>query len=744
MSLVLDVKRVFSGGTKQIELSKSARSYDRSEAKHSKARHILGLDTARIEPARNGSTSSTSTRKLRSVTFSDATTARVSTADTLNKVKEQPSLPSLSHKGSSALLQEDNQSASPETLLESDLKSRASNNSLRSFYDKNQIPLSVSQQTSDSSSRDFALRRGAPSILTKSSQEVEHSKQLRLVSKLEKGSKRETGQATFVKVEPPMDLAQLSVVSLAANVNPERPGSIASQASLSRISITKGNRSANDKVVVPLKHTLETEHPYPMVKPATDPGRAKINVRRPKAGTKNWFDDVETESDEEDKTDTETRFVGDFASQVEAAFDSGRIDMLLPRSSSRMRKGFQAQRPEHKAEQAQPTSKESRPEALQSRIEKHPKGRKRKISRFEKVNLQEESVLFLSSSDEEGEDGEEEPTPATSYAELARREIRASLMDGHWDDSKIELGQALVVDNKNSEKLLPQLRKAASVTPPIPERNSSRMLTHLQNQSSDSLAGHDDLLTSFPRTPTDSLSRHTSFRESVLSESDSLMSTKLMTVTRQEENLIAAMRLKKISMKRTQAAAHRQDALKILELEGSQGGARRSRAVQRAPPLNPKSPLRLSHAPNTIEDQVRRHDSVTTFQTTDSALGQSTRSSIATYMTGTSEDLQLPYSSVDGLPLGACTAPRTSASRMVRPRNDRDTFLSEITSSSIAPQSSPTASEFSANVRGSHVVMLDPVARQVLREDIPSQLFMERPYLGWQGWEARANMQTAQ
>jgi len=461
-----------------------------------------------------------------------------------------------------------------------------------------------------------------------------------------------------------------------------------------------------------------------MVKNVTDPATAKINVRRPKAGTRNWFDDVESESDEEDNTEIQPRFNGDFASQVEAAFDGGQIDMSLPQTPVWDGKELPAKVFAQQIEQPHVTQRDRSPEVPVPNVDTTPKARKRKGNPFKKADLEEQSVLYLSSSDEE----EEQPTSATSYAELARREIRASLMDGF----EVDASQALTMGATSSDKSLQKASPAAQVTPSTTEHVTGGTMTYLDNPSSDTLARHEDLLTSFPQTPTDSLSRHTSIRESVLSESDSLTSTKLMPVTRQEQNLIAAMRLKKIAMKRAQTQAHRQNALKTLERESSYMTApERQIANGGPPPFNPRSPLRPSYfsatGPTFSKNQLQSHDSVTTFQS-DSLPGQSTRSSMATYMTGASEDSQPSYLPLEGLPLGVSITSQTLSQRPTGSRNN--TFLSDKTGSSISSQPTSVAGKL-------------PIERQVPRSDIPSQFFMEKPYLGWQGLDSRGSLQVA-
>ena len=202
--------------------------------------------------------------------------------------------------------------------------------------------------------------------------------------------------------------------------------------------------------------------------------------------------------------------------------------------------------------------------------------------------------------------------------------------------------------------------------------------------------------------------------------------TRLMTVTRQEETLIAAMRMKKTSMTSSDARAHRKGTLRLLEL-GPDG------SVQ--PPQRTSSrPKNILHGSNKLQmpgeirqrssrsREVLRPESGTTFQT-ESLRERSSRGSFATDF---SDELELPYTAMPGM------IP-ASLRKQSRPKA-RETFLSEMTV--IEVPDTPTTNH---SRHESHVVQLDPLDRQLLREQIPSQLFMERPFLGW---EARANLET--
>lgn len=731
MTLALDMKRALSRSSNQ-KATNEPRHYAYGDTNDFKARHILGLDIAHLRPARKNSVSSTSTNKLRSVTFSDATTAAVTAADLSHSEKETTS--TLSRKSSSPHLKR-NKKIEPQTDT---IKPKASSSSLRSFYDKSRAPLSVSQQTSESSSRDFALRKGAPAIISHSTQETEHSRQLRLIAMSQTGSSQEID-----KLEPSItnlpDSSSKSITPSLIETTSEIAESLLTQPSASRISIYRNATSEDAEFSSHLKRLSKPQQPFPITKPVVDPARAKINVRRPKAGTKNWFDSLDTDSSEDENVSQEPRLTEKFALEVTAASPKARIDKIPLRNSSYRPGAPRLEVPGRTVTEQHGT--QQRPDhagRVVHNSSRHDNIRKRKISAFDNVDLMNQSVLHLDSSDDE----DEHEVPLDSSATSTRDSFRSSLASGPWDNARIDTGRVRPVSTEEPETIPHKSpNKSLAKLPPL-RTAGKRMITYLEDCSTETVTQQDDLLTSFPQTPTDTHSRGTSLRESILSEDDEgSTSTKLMTVTRQEETLIAAMRLKKSAMQRAQAMAHKQ-ALNTLEREStasSPRSVRRGRTGSLNGKANSNSPTTQRHVQSSTAlsppHHSQRTDSVTTFQT-ESVLQPSVRSSVATYLSEGSEDLQLPYSIPNGLPISSSRLPRPSSIRSEEPPRNRDTFLSEMSTSTY----NASISEWSPSVRDSHVVELDPLDRQMLREEIPSQLFMERPFIGW---EAQANMQQA-
>lgn len=731
MTFGLDVRRAFRSSKYPSSKEDDLAKVRAGEALDDKARHILGLDITYV-PTRNHSGSSTSTTRPR-ITFSDATTAAVSVGS-LTEYSVDDTRSEVSGKTPSVLLKRNRKGQ------EERLQVATSNTSLRSYYDKSRTPLNVSQQTSNSSSRDFALRRGTPSIITTATQEMEHYKQLRFFSRSTRRLQPQDNDRQVFSPGTPTISSSRSIMSIDSD---------AGQSTTSRTSVTRSLSKRVAQSPLPNKYRTDVHNPCLMANQTLDPARAKVNIKRPKAGTKNWFDNLDSDSSDGESISHESRLGGEFAVEVAAALGDGRIDKFPPRSSSRPihRSTALQSHPMHVTQE----SRMQRIVELTEELVQDGMSKKRKASPFANVDLHAQSVLNLSSSDDE----EDEDASSSTYQEEARREIRASLMSGSWDESNVEYGRALAVAPQEPEKVLQKTRSRQTSKPPIPPRAASRIpMTYFEDRSTETLTPNKDIMAAFPRTPSE-LSFKTpsappsgapSIQEPTFLDNESVISTKLMTVTRQEETLIAAMRLKKIAMRKAQARAHREGALKVLDTNNAGSPLKEvpSENTHRLSQADSIAALRMSYLPSArlqkaAKDQPRS-DSVTTFQT-DSIRQPSVRSSVATYLSEGSVDPQLPYSTKDGLLTGSPIHDPEHTARPGIEKDRRETFLSGMTSESNLT-STATPAEWSprSSVRDSHVVVLDTLDRQLLREEIPSQLFMEPPFLGW---EARANMQTA-
>ncbi|QIW99462.1 hypothetical protein AMS68_004980 [Peltaster fructicola] len=199
-------------------------------------------------------------------------------------------------------------------------KQQASVATLRSRYEAAQQPLNVSQQTSASSIRDMALRKGRPSVLRK--EDKPGARPLKSALKRYPSEQREAvARPQFLyppeheQAQPPAK--QPSRFARFGNLFSRRSSSSKSIPS-PQVSRTPSTTSAvSTGYAVPTGPRLRELNPHSLRSPiyqtlcarqsslkATST-RAKINIRRPTKGITNWFDGLEISSDEDDLTPVE-------------------------------------------------------------------------------------------------------------------------------------------------------------------------------------------------------------------------------------------------------------------------------------------------------------------------------------------------------------------------------------------------------------------------------------------------------
>lgn len=432
------------------------------------------------------------------------------------------------------------------------LRGQESSSTLRSFYDPQKLPLIVSQQTSDSSSRDFALRKDYPIIVTPESQRKHF---------FERSKSRPKSNETRRRKER----ADLSAIF-------PKPGS--------------GNRS----------ETRRTENPP----------YYKMHIKRPKAGTKHWFDSYDDEiSDEEDTTTAnfEPEMQPEFAEGLGDAFinlssdnsptyEQPRRQITPPRSMPRTSEMSKSSRIVGKAAQLQTRRTLLQPIHGQ-RAPSIPTPRATPkfalINPMHTANLKEQSVLFLSSDDED-DDAPALPTAVASRPGTRMTGgLRESLAGSVLDDTDMEIGEAKTVRPQTAIVMhkVPQVDvpkpysnpgRSARMRVVVPDRRSSRMGAFFAEQSppmhedeksrsivSSSSHGITGILSGASHTnPAQSSKTPPPIEKSdaistvgTWDEADSAaptlqrrISTRLMPVTRQEQALLAAMRSKKATMRR--------------------------------------------------------------------------------------------------------------------------------------------------------------------------------------------------
>ena len=713
---------------KSTAVTTPKRHTDRHEAK---AERILGLREGEIETARNHSSSSATTTKLQG-NLSDATTEF---GTSLPRDERIPQLPELHLKASSVILRDEifGEPTSAISVRSGRLKTYDSSSTLYSHYDPSRAPLSISQQTSDSSRRDFALRKGTPSVVRqpqpRDTQRPAKAKSLKL---------RSEEPRKLSKERPKTGTSHISVASTRPSVRRDSPPEPLPS---NHVRFAHQPKSAQQhRPALPMNNTL--------LEPL-DPQNIKINIRRPKVGARHWFDGHEGDSSDEEND--EPAFEETFVSGVESAFQEGRIKppsdtstitntIMSPSQSSTstpkshafplMKQEPPLPSPRIATLNAKASTSSLRPPQLQSPASK------RRADPLAKLDLTKSSVLNLSSSDDEDEPLTPTRLQTPSFGPAIRDSVAMT-----FSESQVELGTAETVSAVPGEqstvktlRVLNQQDKGGRIHMSVPKRTSSRMLSFSQQHA------ESDLLHFFPATPLESIPSHrTSIRSSATaSEAGSLESRRFMSVTKQEESLLAAMRLKKATMRYHTTRDNRMATLKNLERTQSSISSRTDSAecfvsateliVDTRIPQKRTSTTHRHRRSLSNDDAMYPRASGTTFQT--STTRNPSRLSVLTFHTETSEDNMTRLSmSSEGSQEYSESPSHLSSSKTDR-RESRDTFISSSSPGISNHVRRPTAQ--------SHVVALDELDMiPSKREDISSQDFIDWPY---NGWEARAKL----
>jgi hypothetical protein len=324
------------------------------------------------------------------------------------------------------------------------LHPQTSNSTMRSHYDAKSSPMAISQQTSDSAVRDMALRRGQPQVVTDYSNGYEASP----VSPVIHNEARRKEQR---KSKPArLDLSKLF---------PKPRGGEGSSHSHALLSPTKmvnspAAMSFSSDYHFPRPMTREpTPNPTAQVKPKklqrkvsapptpTSPMRkvdrdeydnAKVHIRRPPKGVQHWFDALDEESDEMDKT------VPIHAPKAVRPYDHPEVPsrktslgQLHPGTAKQQTSRSQHLEPSRRRDTF---SHEDLVDVarLTSPSQYSLQSTKTKESALSKSNLQDSSVLSFSSSEDEYDE---------EQGNSRRVPVRKSL-DNYSDAGEIEIGQA--------------------------------------------------------------------------------------------------------------------------------------------------------------------------------------------------------------------------------------------------------------------------------------------------------------
>jgi hypothetical protein len=639
----------------------------------------------------------------------------------------QSLFPELHSKPSSILLREENfGKPHPGTSSQSKtLRGQESSSTLGSFYDPQKLPLIVSQQTSDSSSRDFALRKDCPVVVPPETQRRHYfeSSKSRAKSIQRKQRKERTDLSTLLPSPGP------------------------------------GNRPGFQRTQNP---------PY-----------YKMHVKRPKAGTKHWFDSYDDEDDEDEVSDEDDATTVGFEPAMRPEFAEGLGDAFTTLStdnSPTYRQPSPQMTPPRSMSRTPDTSKSSRIlgldapfQAQRTRIQSVHNQRAPSIptprttpksppvNQMHTANLKEQSVLFLSSDDED-----EAPTlpavvtsrPGTGMTGGLRKSLAVSTLD----DNDIEIGEAKTVRPQPAVLLqrAPQVNLPKPYLDPgklgrmkvvIPDRRSSRMGAFFAEPSpptneknlnfSRTASGHLNGITGvlsgvsqakmlhFSTTTPPRMEEPEAFPKVIdWAEVDNVKpslprraSTRLMPVTRQEQALLAAMRSKKATMRRR--SVHQEDS------EPWQDETERDSIYEHRPrtSADTNAPAFVELGSNNYADWISRRRSSMMATQYDTA-----RASVTTFATASqrASTRLSQYPSED--------SPETPASKST---STRDSVQLQRTSTGFGTRFSISSSDYHTHSRSrtdsSHIVVLDDLneSPKELEKRVSSPRFPLWAYSGW-------------
>lgn len=495
-----------------------------------------------------------------------------------------PGRPVLSNRASSNLLPrvylDGGRNGSQPSSIGRSLAPQASTSSLSSYYDAQKSPLSVSQQTSASAVRDMALRKGKPQIGTHH-EEVptlrpstrQTAEDFRNSGRKEKPVKLDLSKL-FPKPRHGADTANL----LSPNKMVSSPSAMSSNSEFPRpmtreptpIQLAKSRKLTKSKRQEELlaQPAPRSRSPKRLFQP--DPyDSAKINVRRPPRGVQHWFDALDDDTDE----DTVER---DPIVFKEPLYNSREQEVALQKSPSNQVPQY-TRTPPREQVQKQSEPRYPKPElstqAGSSQMHKlySPKSQASfgssnvtKESTFTQTNLQNSSVLSISSSSED----EEDDTLVTN-----KDSMRDSL-GSSFDQGEVVIGKAQAFDirpppldrriSNSKMSMLTTSTTAATIdimytpegcTPqmfPKPPATGSRRSSHVRQPSTILEDPGVRPKTAGPRTRSPSTSVR-SGRTSVSEPRTRNEGHKLMEVTEEEQALLEMMRKKRAAMARYNA-----------------------------------------------------------------------------------------------------------------------------------------------------------------------------------------------
>lgn len=564
----------------------------------SKAERLLGTAGLPIRPSSRNQNSMPQSPGFMSITVSEASYGSRYTDDALSMAGEDflgPKRPGMSKRPSSNILgsvyDDESRRGSHSSSISHRLQPQTSNSTMRSYYDPQKSPLSISQQTSDSAVRDGALRKGKAKItpypdehhtlrpssrqtMEDEKKEMRKNKPARLdLSKLfPKPRSNGADYSTGSLLSPNKVCNSPSAMSTASDYFPRpmtrEPTPILN--SRGHAKLTKTVKRQQGSSVHPAHRSTS---PVRLHKRDTY-DNAKVNVRRPPRGIQHWFDGLGEESDEDDGEEQHIPVVvvpqpvkpmGQHQGPIKKS-SLGRLiqgNTLSPRQAqvTYAPQAAAVSKMEHYAHfNSSLAHRLNSPSQFSVQSQSSLVSSKTKSSAFSKNNLQDSSVLSISSSEDEDED---------VHAKRSKIKVRDSI-DLDNDQGEILIGKAQAFElrpqipaRRQSDSKMSTLStstNAATIevmyTPDpyfahqFPRQRESRRSSHTRQPS---MIPEDENVrpkTSAhpPMSPTMSTTSLRSTRTSTSEPRVRAEGHKLMAVTAEEEALLEMMRKKRAAM----------------------------------------------------------------------------------------------------------------------------------------------------------------------------------------------------
>ncbi|MCJ1459763.1 hypothetical protein MMC28_010142 [Mycoblastus sanguinarius] len=482
-----------------------------------------------------------------------------------------------------------------------------SSSTLRSHYDPKKSPLSVSQQTSASSTRDMALRKGYTPISSPLSHNIVeaarstksdkfHSRQVSADSKVS-GSSKLSGNSikriagtprrrpsitdpptlypnanrTFHAVSPPPALINSSLPK------PLFPGA-PQTAPFSRLRWwERGKLKTSPPISPPI--TIEEKQDHRSYDESFS--SVKVNVKRPRAGMRNWFDGIEDEEltlEELQHPELSKYQMGDRhepPSSIHEIMSQGPLPLQItarkssfssrnPQTTAPGRKlSFRLESPNGQISHGRSSQQSlSQPSETRNTLGRYSGGSTRGTVRSKGVHsgmdLKVESFLELSSSEDEGENS------AGLEAPYHRHRIRASIEPAGYNN-EVLIGNAQrlqhvkprPVVNRFSQRPLSRRSNNSETVPPVPkipdrpklsQRTSSIRWREMMGEKAGSIEAGESTVDSGESSQNGNPNaRRISSRPK---RKQNVRGSKLMKVTSEEEKLLEAMREKRASIRK--------------------------------------------------------------------------------------------------------------------------------------------------------------------------------------------------